>query len=69
MSESPKVIHFICHGVIAKDKSIALGFENLKGEVQEVGSDRLRKILEVEEEKFRKTELIFVNACLSEVVG
>ena len=40
LGESPKVIHFICHGVVARDRDIALAFENLKGEVEEVGSER-----------------------------
>ena len=62
-------MHFICHGVVVRDRDVALAFENMKGEVEEVGTERLREIFEVEEAKHRKTKLIFVNACLSEIVG
>lgn len=63
-------MHFICHGVVVREKSVvALAFENLKGEVEEVDNDKLKEIFEVDEAKSNKTQLIFVNACLSEVIG
>ena len=62
-SQNPMVLHFICHGIVSKQRVCSLVLQNVDGSGSFITTKSLNKMLEISKAKL---DIVFLSACHSE---